>query len=363
MPDKFRTDIRAAFFPAAIDACALYRMFIPCINLFRSLYIFKYGPLDSNQFKGCEVAVVQRQVSEQNWVAMRKIKETGMKIVYDLDDNIWNLPSFNPAKKLFDQHQDGFLKCAAEADVLTVSTKGLASAAKTGFKFGSKDIIIVPNAIDPKLFRKRDLVRNDDKVIIGWGGSNTHSEDVKDAFEVVCRVLDKNPNAIMELVGSYGTETKIERKIEDGKIWTRKVTLPSEITKHPQSRFRRWVAVSEYPNRISCWGWDIALSPLYDNRFNRSKSNIKMLEAAMLEIPCLASDVQPYTEFCALSPELDWLLCRTQNDWFNKLNILINEPERRQYYGKLMKETANKFFNIDVIKNNWQYVFNKALSC
>lgn len=356
-------ELPIAYFPASVDACALYRMFIPYLHMSNSRYLFKYGPLDTRDFTGCKVAVVQRQVSDHNLVAIRKIHECGCKVVYDLDDDIWNLPAFNPSKKVFDQHQEGFWKCAREADILTVSTQGLATAARTSFKL-NKEIVIVPNAIDLNLFHKKDLVRNDDLVVIGWGGSNTHSEDVRDAFLSVVEVLDGNPKARMEIVGAPATDHKYEDSLNaDGQRIRRKVTYASKITEHRQTTFRNWVPVGEYPNRFTSWGWDIAVAPLEDNRFNRSKSNIKMMEAASISVPCLASDVQPYNEFCSLGgDDLKWLLCRTRTDWKNKLNILVNEPERREELGRKSYDVVKKFFDIEIIKNNWLYVFHKVMS-
>jgi glycosyltransferase involved in cell wall biosynthesis len=355
-------NIPVAYFPASVDACALYRMFIPYLHMTNSVYLFKYGPLDTREFTGCKVAVVQRQVSENNLVAIKKIRECGLKLVYDLDDDIWNLPAFNPSKKVFDTHAEGFWKCAKEADILTVSTQGLATAARTSFKM-NKDILIVPNAVDLNLFAPKDLVRNDDLVVVGWGGSNTHSEDVKDAFTSVCDVLDANSNVRMEIVGAAATDHRYEDMFnKKGQKMRRKVTYPSKITQHPQTRFRQWVPVGEYPNRFTSWGWDIALAPLEDNRFNRSKSNIKMMEAASTKIPCLVSDVQPYREFCELGgDDLKWLLCRTSGDWKKKLHELVNDSSRRDFLGNKAYEVVKKFFDIEIIKQNWLYVFNKVL--
>lgn len=366
--DSFKYDpkmppVPSVFFPAGIDACALYREFIPHINTPESIFLFRTGPIDLKEILHCKIAIVQRSGSEDNFKAISGLKRVGMKIIYDLDDNIWSLPPYNPMAKAFKELQHGFARCASIADLMTVSTIGLRTAARTGFS-SSKPIEVIPNAIDFNLFHKKDIKRQDDKVIVGWGGSTTHSEDVREAFSVITDVLDKNPNAIMEIVGASAIETnkKIVRNERGMQEWAVE-SGPSKIALHPQSRFRRWVPVSEYPNRLASWGWDIALAPLLDNRFNRSKSNIKMLEAAALMIPCLVSEVQPYTEFCALGDDdVKWLVCRKAKDWKDKLNILINEPDRRDAIGRKMYDIAYRFFNAKNIGHHYQYAFQKALS-
>lgn len=359
--------INVAFLPANIDACAMYRMYIPHLNTPGSRFLFCLGPLDTRNLEGVNVCVVQRQVTVENLKAMRRMKEIGMKVIYDLDDNIWALPASNPAKQVFDSMKDGFEQCAREADILTVSTRGLASAMTTGFKQIGKQVMVVPNAIDLNLFVKKDLIRDDGLVTVGWGGSNTHSDDVKEAFDVIPIVLDKYKHVRMEIAGAPAEERiiKMSKVIDkDGRHVQRKeeILAPTRIGLHPQTRFRHWIPVAEYPNRLSSWGWDIAIAPLEDNRFNRSKSNIKMLEAAALKIPCLVSDVQPYSEFCALGgDDLKWLLCRTKNDWVVKLTALIHEPEHRKAIGEKMFDVANRFYNAHTVGNNWQYTFKQAL--
>lgn len=366
MPQKKQQEfVKVAFLPASTDACALYRMFIPHLNLPGSRFLYREGALDSSHVEGCQVAVVQRQVSYGNLHAMHAMKEAGLKVVYDLDDDIWRLPDWNPGKQIFTENIEGFKMCASEADILTVSTRGLKRAAEQGFEL-PHDIEIVPNAIDFNLFNYKEIARNDDKVLIGWGGSNTHSEDVKEAFDTVCDVLDMNENAYMEIVGAPAVDIidKWEDITIDGKPKRRRtrITTSSKIAKHPQSRFRPWVPVGEFPNRFASWGWDIALAPLADHKFNRSKSNIKMLEAAAMKIPCLVSDIQPYNEFASLGgDDLKWLLCTTSNQWKNKLHELINNSDRRRHIGELMYEVAYKYFNAAVLRNNWDYTFRKVL--
>jgi len=335
-------EIPAVFLPAGIDACALYRMYIPHLNMERSMFLLRRGSIDIREIQHCKVALVQRQVSEHNRAAMIRIKQAGLKIIYDLDDNVWNLPSANPGKQAFDALRDGFEMCAREADMLTVSTRGLATAARTGFKL-NKEIFIVPNAIDFKLFHRKNLLRDDGKIIVGWGGSNTHSEDLKDAVEVLPEIMDEYPHVSVEFVGA---------------------PADNKTMNHQQCRFRRWVPVAEYANRFASWGWDIEIAPLSDHRFNKSKSNIKMLEAASMRIPCLVSAIQPYEEFCALGgDDLNWLLCSNRKQWKEKLRTLINEPEYRQRLGDKMYQVASMYYNMEKVRELWGYAFKKVLTC
>lgn len=331
----------SAWLPANLDACALYREFIPHIHTPDSAFLFRPDRLHLEELKGREVVVVQRQVTAENLKAMKMLRASGKKIVYDLDDNMWDLPAWNPAARIFKDMQAGFAMCAAEADVVTVSTRGLQSACEIHLGRLGKPMLIVPNAVDFDLFRPSQLDKEDGTILVGWGGSNTHSGDIVDAWEVLPALVRRHENLRLDFVGMKG---------------------PKELEGHKRVNMRQWVPVGEFANRLSGWSWDVAMAPLTDIRFNRSKSAIKALEAAALKIPCLMSDVQPYHEFALLGgPDLCWLLCSTKMQWRERLERLIEDGEWRTYLGQLMYDTAKKFFDIEVIKHNWFYALNMAL--
>lgn len=341
MPPTERSIPSIAFLPANMDACALYRLYIPHLNTPASRFVFEFGPIPIDKFSECQVVVVQRQVSPENLQALQTIRNYGMKIIYDLDDNMWNLPSANPGKKAIEAMQEGFAICAAACDLITVSTRGLRTAAATALHHLKQEIVVVPNAMDFNLFRPASVDRNDGRIVIGWQGSNTHGEDIRDCWAVLPSILEEFENVYMEFIG---------------------MPPPAQIRNHPRCLMRRWYQVGEYPSRLSSWGWDIALAPLVDNRFNRSKSCIKMMEAGAVGAACLASEVQPYIEFAALGGrDVEWALCTTPKQWKDKLRTLVMEPELRRDLAGKIKNVAEQFFNIDKIKENWWYAINQVL--
>lgn len=330
---------KVAFFPAGIDACALYRMFIPHLHMPGSKFIFRPGKMRPDEYDGCEIGVVQRLVTQDNLIAINYMRESGMKVIYDLDDNMWAVPASNPGKKLIEQYRDGFGVCAQASDVITVSTRGLRSALKGALPGLQQEVYVVPNAMDFRLFRQGPVNCDDGRVVVGWAGSNTHGEDLKDAMDVLPKMLEKHENLYLEFVGG---------------------TTAPKLQGHKRVVVRSWVPVGEFAVRFASWMWDIALAPLEDNRFNRSKSCIKMLESAALQIPCLAGRVQPYEEFCALGGrELEWLLCDGRKEWEEKLEKLITNKEFRVEMGRMVYETAKKYFDIETLIENWKFVFQK----
>ncbi len=183
--------------------------------------------------------------------ALRQMKAMGLKVVYDLDDDLWGIQASNPAKNIFEQMLAGFGPCIEMCDVVTVSTNRLKTAVRTAVpRAKSKEIIVIPNAIDFNYMHEAPLKKSADTVVVGWGGSNTHSGDVRPAWEVLPGLLERFPKMKVEFVGM----------VPGGKL-----------AGHPRVRMRDWAPVGEYASRFATWSWDIVLAPLDNNRFNRSK--------------------------------------------------------------------------------------------
>jgi len=332
----------AYFVPAWLDACALYRMFMPHLHIERSKFGFHPKESPINEFASSDVVIVQRQASRGNLVAMAQMREMGLKLVYDLDDDLWSIPASSPAKRIFDGIKAGFAPCMELADVITVSTEGLRTAVLTSVpEARKKEIVVIPNGVDFDYVLPPILPRREDRVVVGWGGSNTHAGDVGVAFGVLPELLDELPQMYLEFVGH---------------------DPPLSIKNHPRVRIRQYVPVGEFAARFSTWAWDIVLAPLDDCRFNRSKSNIKVLEASAIGAACLMSPVGPYARFCELDTRTNWLLCHSQHQWKNKIRELVNDRAKRHSYAALARGVAEAYFDQNKIAEKWVQTFNEALA-
>ena len=67
------------------------------------------------------------------------------------------------------------------------------------------------------------------------------------------------------------------------------------------------------------------IAPLQDNNFNKSKSDIKFVEAAVLGIPCLCQDLVTYST----APES--LRFKSAEDLKFKLETILSYKNRKQY--------------------------------
>lgn len=303
-----------------------------------------------NELSECDVLVVQRMLAKSNQKFLSSARRMGIKIVYDLDDNLWNIPRFNPAHAMWSSAsaQEGIAACVAWADIITVSTRHLRNAVldkighiKNVASGKPIPVEVIENRVDLKVFGQPLWENDSDKVVIGWGGSNTHYGDLDVIWKAVPAILDKYPNAHFELVGHEPTP---------------------ELSQHPRVRVREWCHISEYAKRFATWNWDIVLAPLSVNAFNKSKSNIKMQEAAAIRKPCLAQNISSYADFCQYNKKLSWLLFSQPWHFVDKLGQLIESKSMRLDYGAMMYENVLNHYTIDRSVDQWQSICLSAYS-
>ena len=287
----------------------------------------------------CESDIVccQRMMTPNNQKFLQTMRAYGMRIIYDLDDNVWDIPKTNPAYASFGRAdiQAGMANCAEWADVLTVSTPTLKKVMERRWghlrNAATKKeipIMVCQNRVDP-LFYSPNETKNE-RIVIGWGGSNTHAGDLADIWPVLYKILESYKNVEVHLVGHQAP------------------------FRHPRVHNGDWVNISEFSYALRQWNWDIFLAPLEAHKFNESKSNIKMQEAGALAKPCLAGFERPYIDFCGEDKDLKWQLCAAPIAWELRLRKLIEDKAYREMLGnKMYMHTLNNFHIEDSTKE-WE---------
>ena len=112
-----------------------------------------------------------------------------------------------------------------------------------------------------------------------------------------------------------------------------------------------WVKRYMYNDTLNEMELDIMLIPRKDNYFNRCKSNVKFLEAAMCEIPVIAQSFEngPYEE---ITPDMG-VLIKDNNDWEKEINRLIDDKKLRREMGKNARDYVLKNYDINDHAHEW----------
>lgn len=257
----------------------------------------------------------------------------GTQIVLDLDDDPFNLNPNHPAYQQFKDKEPVYRMFIRSADHLICSTEYI----KNVVKDINPKITVIPNSIDPAIWKVKKKVRKDGKIRIGWFGSSSHLADIDILHSFMQEILEKYPQVEFHLAG-FSFEN-IQDK--EDRVFHYSPTKGYE----------------EYPQFVADINLDIALAPLYDTQFNRCKSNIKWLEHSMLETPMVLSDVTPYKE--AVKNYKTGYLAKNKSQWVKYLSWLIESEEKRKEIGKAAKEAVLKDWTIDKQLPKYEKLFKK----
>jgi glycosyltransferase involved in cell wall biosynthesis len=297
-----------------------------------SRFLFSPTGMNTKAFENCNVAMVQRLSSKSNYEAINLFKSMKLKIVYDLDDDMWAVPTYNPAYKIMKAWLPGFEACAKMADMITVSTHHLAVMVRNVLGKECPRVVTIENSIDYDWFRpvnEKYRKNKNGKVIVGWAGTNTHSGDLKKVFHLIPSLMRELPQMEFEIVGEQIPEEWVKEFGED------------------RIRQRDFVPIAEFAVNWASWQWDISLSPLDENKFNLSKSNIKMLEASAVKIPCVASNFGEYQKFASGSKLLrQAVMAGTEHTWKRCIKALVEDESYRKAIGEEMYRVGKEKYDI-----------------
>ena len=119
-------------------------------------------------------------------------------------------------------------------------------------------------------------LRRLDRVVIGWGGSSAHREDLRAALPALAGVLERHPEARVAIMSDPEV-----RPVLDG--------LPNDrVSFSPRGPLEAYYRFLE--------GVDIGIAPLAPTPFNRCRSDIRFIEYAAHGVLAVCADLEPYRD-------------------------------------------------------------------
>ena len=153
----------------------------------------------------------------------------------------------------------------------------------------------------------KDYSQTSDIVKIGYfSGSISHNENFELIKPAIKQLLAKYSNVQLHIVGILDIPQDMK-------------PFENQIVTHD------YVDWDKLPALIS--EVDINLAPLVDSIFNRAKSEIKWIEAALVKVPTVASKIGAFSDAIV---DGETGLLATDDQWFDKLEALVLSPELRQ---------------------------------
>ncbi|TCK18856.1 GT2 family glycosyltransferase [Thiogranum longum] len=261
--------------------------------------------------------------------AMEKYKRVNDAfIVFGQDDLMTALPPKNPfSKTVYKDMKRRVRKCLSLADRLVVTTEPLAQALKGMVD----DICIIPNALDENIWGRLESQRHTGrKPRVGWAGAQQHQGDLE-LLETVVRELADEVEWVF-----FGMCPAVLRP------WVREI--------HDAVNFEA------YPGKLASLDLDLAIAPLEHNRFNESKSNLRVLEYGVLGWPVIATDIHPYQGVP---------VCRVPNQpraWINAIRERIHEFDAMAREGDQLRDWVNRNAMLKLQLDAWMSALNLSTS-
>lgn len=218
------------------------------------------------------VVILFRPIKPQTLAFIEKCKASifNIKIILDIDDNLWRLPPGHPSELDYIEHASTLSKIYSLADGVWCSTDPLMDFADARDGRG----VVVANAVLPK-----DLPDKPSKYtgFVCWRGSIVQREDIEAPESVELFNRHKDSFARWLFWGWYPGRLRAKNTIGG-----------------------RYVALEQYMNGIKHQGINIMWKPLQNNAFNDSKSNIAWIEATMAGAICVTN--------YAIKPGWEWAI-------------------------------------------------------
>jgi glycosyltransferase involved in cell wall biosynthesis len=367
----------------------------------------EYEPqLDNeNWLKQYDIIHYHRTLGDYNQLPalLDKLDRLGIVTIMDLDD-YWSPGQHHPAYLLIKNNglDKLILGNIRSARNVTTTTSVFADEMK---KY-NQNVYVLPNAIDPKEKQYISTPEPSERIRIGWLGGSSHLKDLEILKGVAGRfkgdgLIDK----IQFVVCGFdlrGTMTMIDEKTgqqtqrpikpmesvwyQYEKIFTDDYTTISPEYKDFLLSFKQeeYANVANEPYRrvwtkpISTYAsnynlFDISLSPIEENTFNKVKSQLKVIEAGFHKKAIIAQNYGPYQIDLVNSYEFGggWnengngiLVDTSKNhkDWYKFIKKLVQNPELIKQLSTNLHNTVKDTYSIDKVTESRRDLYLKLVN-
>lgn len=379
-----KTNILCANFDSA--GVGYWRILQPHLNLqknYPDLFNVEFEKdikiTDLEKLKKYDIIVIHRGFNEDysthNFI-FSFLKSMNIKVVLDIDDD-WEIPTTHPLhfiSKHFNlaEHIKNNIK---NADYVTTTTEYFASVIKPL----NKNVKVLYNSIDTSEKQFSETTKTSDRIRIGWLGGSSHEHDFALLNDTFNKLSTKHNNLQFVLCGFdiRGVKQMLDPKTNQIKqepikpeetAWYRYekiMTSNYNIVDQNYKNFLHAFSEKEYPNQDSLpykRNWtkpvkkyaemyediDILLAPLIENRFNKVKSNLKVIEAGFMNKVFIGSDIEPY-RMDIIDGYNGFLIDnkKSHKEWFKRINQLISDKDLMKRMAENLNKTVKDKYNMD----------------
>ena len=292
----------------------LYRLHQPAAALaqLEGVEVFEVHPQARHHdaaVLAADVVVFTMSLDVEVFRLIHQRRQLGRPSLCEVNDYLPDVQAWNPAHASWSDRRALFCfdQLIRRCDGTQVTTEALGQRlADRG-----RRIDVMPNQLEDlpplRAFPAPAPPSAERPLVIGWGGSFGHREDLRAVAPPLIAWLQRQQHVRFELMGDP--------------------VLAEPFTALASERFRFAMAGS-LPHYLA-WleGLDIGLAPLLPTEFNRCRSDVKFLEYASRSLVPVLQNLDPYRHLAGTGAAL---LFDDPDDLIRQLDRLINEPALRQ---------------------------------
>jgi glycosyltransferase involved in cell wall biosynthesis len=278
-----------------------------------------------------DIVFIYREAFPIGWVFFeRLLKLTGATIVLDFDDAIW-LPTVSEVNRSLQwlKNPEKINKIITLSNLVIVGNTYLGAYAK---RFNKK-VVVFPSTINLDYYKfplAQSAAKNSGKIIIGWSGSHTTIEH----FEIITPVLKK-------LKEKYG-DNVIFKVYGDPDYRNDSLGIVGTAWSHE--------------SEVEVIGsFDIGIMPLPDNEWSKGKCAMKGLLYMGMGVPAVLAAVGMNTD--VINDGVTGFLAANDEEWFNKLSLLIENNDLRKKIGLAGRSVVEKSFSCQAKHEEYVNIF------
>jgi len=280
---------------------------------------------ESKKLAEYDFVFIQREAMMTSQVFFEKQASKQSKLIFDFDDSIWLANQNNANRGLY------WLKNPSKvnrifklANLVIAGNNYLATYSK---KF-NQHVKIIPTTLDTDYHRPQNTRKEINNITIGWTGSFSTIKYYHEKYSLLDQIRSNSKNITLSIISDGFLDTGIRAK---------------QIT---------WNLTSEIEDLST---FDIGIMPLPDNEWTRGKCGFKALQYMAMEIPVVASPVGVNTEI--IQDGINGFLASSDEEWVEKLTLLIENPELRQKLGKAGRLTVIERYSVEANKHKYLRLF------
>jgi GT2 family glycosyltransferase/glycosyltransferase involved in cell wall biosynthesis len=321
-----RSPLRAAGYTAVIGhALPDARLDLDCIAQADAVLIQRDFPAHASY----------RQVIE-------KARAQGKRIVFEIDDVLWDIPADHPAAAKYRHAREPILRAIGDAGVVTTTAEPLAQR----LRLLNPNTHVLPNCLDEHLWSftltpDPSPPGRGEKVTIAYLGGGTHAPDLEMITPALLEVGTRFQDRVAFVFFGDAPPSAL-------------AALPNVKHLPHQPDY------AQFAEQLRAQAWDIAIAPLRDTPFNRCKSAVKFLEYTATGAAVVCSDVAPYRAI--VEHGVNSLLASNANEWVEALTQLIQRPDLRQRIAAAAQQTAREHGQLSQHAHQWRDAFASRIA-